>query len=92
MSENNETQITSISKVSNLEEIAEFWDTHSLDDYWDQTHEADFDVRATRRRRVTLDPAVYEQVEAEARTRGILPETLVNLWLMDRLHEIRVGE
>ena len=92
MSGNNETQLTSISKASNLEEIADFWDTHSLDDYWDQTLEADFDVRATRRRRVTLDPAVYEQVEAEARTRGILPETLVNLWLMDRLHETRVSD
>lgn len=92
MSENNETQLTSISKAGNLEEIAEFWDTHSLDDYWGQTHEVDFDVRATRRRRVTIDPAVYEQVEAEARTRGILPETLVNLWLMDRLHGTRVSE
>jgi len=92
MSENNEAQTTSISKANNLEEIAEFWDTHSLDDYWDQTHEVDFDVRATRRRRVTIDPAVYEQVEAEARMRGIQPETLVNLWLVDRLRESRVGE
>lgn len=92
MSENDKTQLTSISKASSLEEIGEFWDTHSLDDYWDQTHEVNFDVRAVRRRRVTIDPGVYEQVEAEARTRGILPETLVNLWLMDRLHEARVGE
>ena len=92
MSENDNTQLTSISKASSLEEIGEFWDTHSLDDYWDQTHEVDFDVRATRRRRVTIDPTVYEQVEVEARTRGILPETLVNLWLMDRLHGARVGE
>lgn len=91
MSENDNAQLTSISKASSLEEIGEFWDTHSLDDYWDQTHEVDFDVRARRRRRITIDPTVYEQVEAEARTRGILPETLVNLWLMDRLHETRVG-
>ena len=90
MSENSETQITSISKARNLEEIAEFWDTHSLGDYWDQTHEVDFDVRATRRRRVTIDPAVYEQVEAVARTRGIMPETLVNLLLADRLQEMKV--
>jgi len=79
MKENNDTQLTSISKARTLEEIADFWDTHSLADYWDKTHEVEFEVRAKRRRRVTLDPEVYTQVEAQARARGILPETLVNL-------------
>lgn len=87
MSENNESQLTSISKSDSLEKIGDFWDTHSLADYLDQTHEVDFDVRAVRRRRVTIDPTIYEQVEAAARVKGILPETLVNLWLTDRLHE-----
>ncbi len=27
-----------------LEEIGEFWDTHSLADYWDETHEVEFQV------------------------------------------------
>ncbi len=91
MSESNDTQLTSISKASNMEDIAEFWDTHSLDEYWDQTHEVEFEVTAVRRRRVTLDPDVYAGVEAEAQARGIMPETLVNLWLMDRLRETRAG-
>ena len=26
------------------EEIGEFWDTHSLADYWDETHEVEFRV------------------------------------------------
>jgi hypothetical protein len=68
-----------------VKEIAEFWDSHSLADYWDQTHAVEFEVRATRRRRVTLDPEVYAQVEAQARARGLLPETLVNVWLAERL-------
>ena len=87
MSENNETKLSSISKASSVAEIGEFWDTHSLDDYWEQTHEVEFEVRAQRRRRITLDPQVYDQLEAAARIRGILPETLVNLWLQDRLRE-----
>ena len=87
MSENNETKLSSISKAGSVAEIGEFWDTHSLDDYWEQTQEVEFEVRAQRRRRITLDPQVYAQVEAAARTRGILPETLVNLWLQDRLRE-----
>ena len=77
---------TSISEAGTLDEIAAFWDTHSLADHWDQTHEVEFEVRAARRRRVTLDPEVYAGVEAEARVRGIQPETLVNLWLVERLH------
>jgi len=85
MSESDNRQTTSISKARTLEEIADFWDTHSLADYWDQTHEVEFEVRAKRRRRVTLDPAIYAQVETRAHTRGILPETLVNLWLAERL-------
>ncbi len=85
MSENDDIKVTSISKAKTLEEISEFWDTHSLADYWDQTREVDFEVRAKRRRRVTLDPDIYVMVESQARTRGILPETLVNLWLAERL-------
>ena len=34
MSENKKTDI---SKARTLEEIGEFWDTHSLDDHWDET-------------------------------------------------------
>ncbi len=78
---------TRISKGRTLKEIAEFWDTHSLADYWDQTHEVEFEVRAQRRRRVTIDPDVYTKIEAYARTRGVLPETVVNLWLAERLKQ-----
>lgn len=85
MNESEETQLTSISKARTLDEIADFWDTHSLADYWDQTREVEFEVRAKRRRRVTLDPAVYAQIEAQAQVRGLLPETLINLWLAERL-------
>lgn len=75
-----------------LEEIAEFWDTHSLADYWDQTHEVEFEVRAKRRRRVTIDPDIYMRIERCAVTRGVLPETLVNLWLVERLQEMGMSE
>lgn len=92
MNENDETRLTSISKAHTPEEIADFWETHSLDDYWDQTHEVEFEIRTTRRRRGTLEPEVYARVEAQARARGILPETLVNLWLAEQLQEPRAGE
>ena len=93
MSENEKTRVTSISKAQSLEEIADFWDTHSVADYWDQTSEVEFEVRAKRRRRVTLASEVYEHIEAQARMEGLLIETLVNLWLVERLQqEGRHGE
>ena len=89
MKKNKDAQITSISKAQTLEEVSDFWDTHSLADYWDQTQDVEFEVRAKRRRRVTLIPEVYEQIETQARTQGVLPETLVNLWLAERLQEAK---
>ncbi len=87
MNENVDPQLTSISKASTIEEIGEYWDTHSLADDWDETHEVKFVVRARRRHRVTLEPDLYSRVEAEAHERGVLPETLVNLWISERLQE-----
>lgn len=85
MSENKDTQPTSISRARTPEEIGEFWDTHSLDDYWDKTGEAQFEVRAKQRKRVAVEPKIYEELAAEARARGVMPETLVNLWLAEKL-------
>ena len=89
MSKNNAAQVTSISKACTPEEIADFWDTHSLADYWDQTREVEFEVRAERRRRVTLYPDIYTRIAAHAHACGLLPETLVNIWLAERLQETR---
>lgn len=90
MKESKDVQVTrALSKAQTLEEIADFWDTHSLADYWDQTHEVEFELRVKRRQRVTLTPEVYEKVEAQARVLGVLPETLVNLWLAERFQEAK---
>lgn len=91
MKKDKKIEATTISKARTLEEIGDFWDSHSLADQWDQTHEVEFDVRARHRRRITLDPELYLRVEEQARTRGILPETLVNMWLSERLGQTTLG-
>lgn len=89
MSDKNKKQTkTSISQAQSIEEIGDFWDTHSVADYWDEMAEVDFEVTALRRHRVTLAPEVYGRLEQEARKMGILPETLVNVWLAERLQEV----
>jgi hypothetical protein len=87
MSESRDDHLTSISKARTLEEVGDFWDEHSLADFWDEMHEVEFEVRAKRRRRVTLEPELYQRIEEQARTRGVAPETLVNLWLVERLQQ-----
>ncbi len=78
---------SSISHATSVEEVAEYWDSHSLADHWDETEEVDIEVRAERRRRVTVAPEVYSQVESQARRQGVMPETLINLWLAERLQK-----
>jgi len=82
-------KLTSISKARTIREIGDFWDTHSLADYWDQTQEVELVVRAKRRHRVTLDPDLYSQINEQAHINGILPETLVNLWLAEKLQRAK---
>jgi len=87
MNESELNDSTSISKAHTLEEIAEYWDNHSLADHWDELPDVEFEVRALPRRRIVVAPDLYEKLETQARIQGLSPETLVNLWLAERLHE-----
>jgi len=87
MNEPREPGPTSISRATSMKEIGEYWDSHSLADHWDETQEVDIEVRAERRRRITLAPEVYSEIESLARRQGVPPETLVNLWLAERLQK-----
>ena len=87
MNENNSVTLTSISKADTIEGIGEYWDTHSLADHWEETHEVEFEVRAQRRHRVVIEPELYQRVETQARQRGVQPETLINLWISERLQD-----
>ena len=79
-----------IPEMKSYEEIAEFWDTHSLADYWDETEPAEFEISPDTRRRylVAVDPDVLSRVQRVARTRGLSTESLVNLLLEQRLREV----
>jgi hypothetical protein len=62
-------------RFDSIEAAADFRDTRSLADYWDQTCEAEIEEHAQRRRRVTLAPEVWGRVVSQARMRGVSPET-----------------
>ena len=79
---------TSISKKSSYQEIGEFWDTHDLSDFWEQTKSARFEVDIqTQRVYYPVDSKLSESISEVARRRGISPETLINLWLSEKIEK-----
>ena len=49
------------------EEISEFWDTHSLADYWDETNEVDFQVNLkSKHNRIPVKCEASDQINAHS--------------------------
>lgn len=64
-----------------IEEAAEFWETHSLADYWDVTKEVHFDVNLKPR----IDEDILQKVEKIASQNGVSAEILINQWLREKI-------
>ncbi len=76
-----------------IEEAAEFWDSHDLGDYWDLTREAHFDVDIKNRVFLTaLEPKLAKRLTECARQQGLSTETLINVWLSEKLAEAVPGK
>lgn len=81
-----EDKVSSISGARTLEEMADFWDTHSLADFDDQTYEVEmsFDPSA-RRSVVTIEPELMLDITQMARARNVSTQTLINVWLRQQV-------
>ena len=77
-------KLSSISKASSLEKMGEFWDTHDFTEF-DNPNIPDVEFEVTCAVPVELD--IFTSVEKQARRRGVNVETLVNLWLQQKLAE-----
>lgn len=86
MSENSETQLSSISRADSYEAIGEFWDTRSSADYWDQGYDVEFEISVPHRHLVSIEVDLFGRLAEVARHRGVSSETLVNLWIAERLN------
>ena len=75
---------SSISQAETLEQIGEFWDTHGFTDYDDP---AVLDVEFTVSCAVPIETDLLAALERQAQRRGVMVETLVNLWLQQKLVE-----
>ncbi len=73
-------------------EAAEFWDNHDLTDYLYQTREANFEVDIQRRVFLTaLEPKLAKKLTECARKQGVSTETLINVWLTEKMTETPQG-
>ena len=81
---------SSISKAGSYATIGEFWAEHDLSEFWNKTKKVRFDV--------VLEPeATYypvernlsKKIQSVARKQGVSSDTLVNLWLEQKIKEQR---
>jgi len=69
-----------------IEEAAKFWDTHSLADYEDLQSDTDFEVGLkSEKNYFAVEKELSADIDKLAHIKGILPETLVNLWLREKI-------
>ena len=77
---------SSISGGQSYREVGEFWDSHDLAEYWDETREAEFEVEIESE--VTyyaLSRTLSEQIQSRTRREGVSADCLVNLWVEEKL-------
>jgi predicted DNA binding CopG/RHH family protein len=86
-----------IPQFRNDEEAAEFWDTHSLADYWDETEPADdvtFAPNALKMKQVCLrlSPTQIARLKRRAAEKGIGYQTLIRVWITERERQEQEAE
>ena len=77
-------RVSSISQADTLEKMGEFWDTHDLTDF--DNLEAP-DVACQMACAIPIESDLLSALEQHARRHGVHVETLVNLWLQQKLVE-----
>lgn len=89
-------QIKSIPEFKSEEEEIEFWDTHSAAEFLDEESTVDIDASVAREKRdkrstqqisLRISHEVLERTKNRARTLGVPYQTLIQLWIAERLEE-----
>lgn len=79
---------SSLSEAQSYKEIGEYWDSHDLTDYWDQTKAVQFEVEIeTEATYFPVETSLSAKLVSLAKQRGISPETLLNLWIQEKVKE-----
>ncbi len=75
-------------EFTTYEEEAEYWDRLDTTDFMENDGEwLHFETPTTRAMRVAILPEVVNELAERARVQGVSLETLVNVFLLEHLHE-----
>jgi len=77
---------SSVSAASSYQEMGEYWDEHDLADIWDQTEpvEMELDLESDRRY-YPIELTMAKKISELAERQGVSAETLLNLWVKEKL-------
>jgi hypothetical protein len=77
-------------EFNSYQEMADFWNAHSVADYWEHTEAAEFDVAASLQNHylIPVDKEILLRIGKLARHRGVSIEALTNLLLEQRITEL----
>ena len=80
---------TSLSKAASYKEIGEYWDIHDLSDVWGKTRKVKFDVQIeSEATYYPIEKSLSERIRSVARKQGVSSDTLINLWIQQKLQEV----
>jgi len=71
-------------------EASDFWDKHDSTDYWDYTKEVKFRASLKKEPKyIALEESIAKKAFNLAKKKHVSIETLVNLWLKEKLSAAR---
>ena len=76
-------RVSSTSEANTLEKMGEFWDSHDFTDFDTEAPDVESSISCA----VPIEIDLLSMVEVQAHKRGVSVETLVNLWLLQKLAE-----
>ena len=74
-------------QFQNIAEASEFWDTHDAGDYEEYLRPINESIEIVEElpQAVLLEPSLLQKLKTVAQKKGVSLETLVNLWLEEKL-------
>ncbi len=83
--------MSKIPQFASEQEEAEFWATHNATEFLDETEAVNMtfvDARSPKKQiSLRLDPEVIRQLKVVATNKGIGYQTLIRMWVMERLNQ-----
>ena len=79
---------SSLSKAASYREIGNYWDGRDLSKVWGKTKKVKFEVQIeTEATYYPIEKNLSERIQSVARKQGVSSNTLVNLWIQQKLQE-----